>query len=187
MAPRLLLVESEVISRRRISRFLTSGGYSVTEAASGRTALNLLATSKFDLVIADFRLMDGIEGSEVLACAEGLQPGIISLLLGRPSDLTHGKPIDAAFVVKPVQLEELRLKIGLLLIHQTRVPDIPATKVMIAKIRSQRAASMIQGARFQELRVRLEETLSQNLKLREKSRELTKELRHMRSSRSVPV
>lgn len=183
MGPRILLVESEIVSRQKISRFLSSGGYSVTEAGSGRTALNLLHTSTFDLIVSDFRLIDGTEGVEVLACAEGLQPGVILVLLGRPSDSRHWNSIDAAFVSKPVQLEELRLKIALLLIHQTRFTELAsATRIMIANMRSQRAASVIIGQRFQELRVRLEAALSENAQLRERALELKNQLRNMVSS-----
>jgi DNA-binding response OmpR family regulator len=187
MGPRILLVESEIVSRRKISQFLSSGGYSVCEAGSGRTALNLLHTSRFDLIVSDFRLIDGIKGIEVLACADSLQPGVILVLLGRPSDLRHCNSIDAAFVAKPIQLEEFRLKVSLLLVHQTRLAALaPSTRAMILNIRSQRVASVIQGQRFQELRAHLEESLSQNLRLRARALELKNQLAHMMSSLTAP-
>jgi DNA-binding response OmpR family regulator len=177
MGPRILLVESEIVSRGKISQFLSSGGYSVKEADSGRAALNLLDTFSFDLVVSDFRLMDGTEGVDVLAYADGLQPGVLTVLLGRASDLRRCGSINAAWVSKPVQLEELRLKIGLLLIHQTCVTELPpATRITIASIRSQRAWSVIQGERFQELCFRLQETRSRNLLLRERALELKGQL-----------
>lgn len=183
MGPRILLVESEIVSRQKISRFLSSGGYSVTEAGSGRTALNLLHTFTFDLIVADFRLIDGTDGVDVLASAEGLQPGVISVLLGRPSDLRHWNSIDAAFVSKPVRLEELRLKIALLLIHRTHFTELaPATRIMIAKLRFQRATSVILGHRFQELCASLQESFSQNVQLRERALELKNQLQYMISS-----
>jgi len=177
MGPRILLVYSEIVARRKISRFLSSGGYSVKEVDSGRAALNLLDTRSFDLVVSDFRLMDGTEGVDVLAYADGLQPGIITVLLGRPSDLHRCNSSNAAFISKPVRLEELRLKIGLLLIHQTCVTELsPSTRIMIASIRSQRAWSVIQAERFQELCLRLEETRSRNHLLRERALELKGQL-----------
>jgi CheY-like chemotaxis protein len=177
MGPRILLVESEIISRRKISQFLASGGYAVHEAESGRTALNLLQSSRFDLIVVDLRLIDGINGIEVVACAASLQPGVISVVLGRPKDLGDCNAIDAVFVSKPVRLEELRLKIALLLIHQTQIVGITtSTRAMIANIRSQRAASIIQGQRCEELCARLRKSFSRNLQLRERARDLKDQL-----------
>jgi hypothetical protein len=67
----------------------------------------------------------------------------------------------------------------LLLIHQTSVTELPLTsRIIIAKIRSQRAWSVIQRARFQELCCCLQETRSQNLLLRERALELKDQLQH---------
>jgi DNA-binding response OmpR family regulator len=187
MGPRLLLVESEINLRRKISEFLGAAGYSITEAARGRDALDLLATARFDLIIADAHLMDGLSGREVLAYGEALQSGIIAVLLGPPRELSGGPSMDATFITKPVRLDWLRLKLGLLLIQTRGIQLSPATRTLIAQIRSQRVASVIHNLRFEELSARLQQAFLQNSKLREEALELTKQLQQMLTSTVAPV
>jgi DNA-binding NtrC family response regulator len=125
MAPEILLVTSEIVSRRKIAEFLAAGGYSVSEAGCFETALRLLQTFRYDLIVSDFHLIDRSDGVDLLSCAERIQPGVISVLMGREGDLRRCKSASSAFICKPVPLPALRLKIGLLLIHRSRATDMP--------------------------------------------------------------
>ena len=60
---RVLIAEDDPHLRTVVRMVLETGGYDVTEARSGREALELMATSSFALVIADMRMpiMTGAE------------------------------------------------------------------------------------------------------------------------------
>ena len=62
-SPRILLVDDEEKMRHLISIMLERKGYSVTQAADGRQALEQLLETSFDMVISDIKMphMDGIE------------------------------------------------------------------------------------------------------------------------------
>ena len=59
---KLLLVEDDEVDREAVRRLL-GAGYVVTNAATGKEALELIAASPPDAVLLDFRLpdMDGID------------------------------------------------------------------------------------------------------------------------------
>ncbi|MBF0266462.1 MAG: response regulator [Gammaproteobacteria bacterium] len=63
---RILIVDDMSSMRGVIKMFLTEGGFhNLTEASNGQTALSLLKTQKFDLVICDWD-MPGMTGLELL-------------------------------------------------------------------------------------------------------------------------
>lgn len=64
--PKVLVVDDSVSARRTLSRMLQRRGFSVTEAADGLEALDLLRTSTFSLVLTDLE-MPRLEGMELLA------------------------------------------------------------------------------------------------------------------------
>ncbi|WP_254511590.1 putative bifunctional diguanylate cyclase/phosphodiesterase [Anatilimnocola floriformis] len=63
---KLLVVDDEEMNRDMLSRRLEIEGYEAVCADSGRTALQLLATTDFDAVLLD-AMMPGMSGYEVLA------------------------------------------------------------------------------------------------------------------------
>jgi signal transduction histidine kinase/DNA-binding response OmpR family regulator len=63
---RVLAVDDEAAARDLIRNALAPERFEVTEAGSGRAALDLMATEQFDLVVCDLD-MPGIDGFEVIA------------------------------------------------------------------------------------------------------------------------
>ncbi len=72
MPQTILVVEDNPITRKMLRLALQAEGYSVLEAPDGRTALELTARSKPDLIIQDLLLpdMDGRNRSGVSDCSE---------------------------------------------------------------------------------------------------------------------
>jgi two-component system response regulator GlrR len=63
--PRILLVDNDPESRRRVKKLLEEQGYRVDCAESGEQALRLLTKDSFDLAISETRLPD-ISGSDLM-------------------------------------------------------------------------------------------------------------------------
>ncbi|MDI9334720.1 MAG: adenylate/guanylate cyclase domain-containing response regulator [Cytophagales bacterium] len=62
---RILVVDDQVMTRTLISNWLTNDGYDVCEAKDGLSALDMLNTQDFDLVVLDIE-MPKLSGIEVL-------------------------------------------------------------------------------------------------------------------------
>jgi CheY-like chemotaxis protein len=104
---KLLLVENEAISRAALTQFLVNEGYSVVPLASGEEALKILETENFDVVITDYRNGDAVTGVDVLRRFDELTPGRGKILMSAYAPHEIGLLADAAFVPKPVDLEDL--------------------------------------------------------------------------------
>ena len=61
----ILAVDDNRVSRLKLARTLEGGGYSVSQAAGGRIALDMLRSGAFDLVLLDI-LMPEVDGFQVL-------------------------------------------------------------------------------------------------------------------------
>ncbi len=61
----ILAVDDNRMSRLKLARTLEGGGYSVSQADGGRTALDMLRSEGFDLVLLDI-LMPEVDGFQVL-------------------------------------------------------------------------------------------------------------------------
>lgn len=109
---RLLLVEDEAVSRLGLTRFLIAEGYAVTSVASGEEALKQLDAESFDGVITDSKLGHGVNGIDILTRFESLNPGAAKLLItAHPPGHVGEQTVGAIYVSKPVDLEELLLKL----------------------------------------------------------------------------
>jgi len=112
---RILVAEDEEALRGFVARALTDVGHTVTVAADGAEALDLIARGAFDLLLADIKMpvMDGI----ALALAAGRDhPDLIILLMTGYADQrerAHG--LDALIhdiIAKPFTLEEIRAAVS---------------------------------------------------------------------------
>src|SRR5258705_10375449 len=81
----VLVVEDNDLERKITADTLREEGFAVEEAAMGKRAMELLALSRFDVVLTDL-MMPGMSGEELLAKVRGAYPG------GQAVGLTaHGK------------------------------------------------------------------------------------------------
>jgi len=114
---RVLVVDDEAPIRRPMTRFLTRRGAQVYEAGDGVAALELLATQPVDVIIADLR-MPRMGGAELYEALEGTRPELAARVLFLSGDVSQlAEPGNAPvprerLLVKPVELEELELRIA---------------------------------------------------------------------------
>ena len=114
---RLLLVEDDVELGRAIERALSRDGTQVDWLMDGALALRALASEKFEVVILDLTL-PGIDGIEVLRRmrAENIAVPVL-IMTARDTIDERVLGLDSGaddYVVKPVDLKELRSRINAL-------------------------------------------------------------------------
>jgi CheY-like chemotaxis protein len=107
---RILLVEDHGDTRHTLSRLLTHFGHQTSVADSTRSALEMMASQQFDVVLCDIGLPDG-SGYEVIAQAKRKRPvkAVAITGFGTEEDIRRGKEAGFDFhLVKPVDFHELR-------------------------------------------------------------------------------
>lgn len=121
MGERILVVDDEATLRANIVRFLARRDYEVVAASSAEEALEVLAASPFDVVITDVR-MPGMSGLQLLEAVTARWPDTLVLLI--TAHASADTAIEALrlgaqdYVVKPLSLKELLVKVQRLLEHR---------------------------------------------------------------------
>ena len=118
MDQRILLVEDESHLVDVIKLNLELEGYVVKVAGDGKEAINLFNSQRFDLIILDIMLpnVDGITVCETVRLKNETIPILILSAKGTSSDRIGGLKAGADdYLVKPFNLEELLLRVQLLL------------------------------------------------------------------------
>ena len=69
----VLLIDDESVLRQAVALTLTRSGHSVSEAADGRVAIDLLNERPFDVVVTDLHMPEN-DGMEVVRLAQSLSP-----------------------------------------------------------------------------------------------------------------
>jgi CheY-like chemotaxis protein len=110
----ILVVDDEASVRKAIKMLLQFEGHVVQTADSGEAALALLETTRFDLIITDFSMLE-MNGEQLAARVKQLRPGqpIIMATASAHKIDVDGKPsINVDHVLfKPFSLIELRAAI----------------------------------------------------------------------------
>jgi DNA-binding NtrC family response regulator len=70
-----LLVDDDNRFRSTLARFLKREGYLVNDAGNGADVLRLIEKRSFDFVVSDYDLKSEINGLDVIAKFNELQPG----------------------------------------------------------------------------------------------------------------
>jgi CheY-like chemotaxis protein len=108
---RVLLVEDEPQVRQFVLSQLLTLGYTVSAAATGREALDLLERGAcFDLLFTDVVLPKGMSGVELSQRAVRLCPGLKVLLTSGYSEEVfehHGRPENIPLLPKPYRRKQL--------------------------------------------------------------------------------
>jgi CheY-like chemotaxis protein len=112
---RILLVEDDALVREHLASQLTSLGYHVVAAASGRDALKLFkAAPIIDLLFTDV-VMPGMNGRELAEKLLNVRPNLkVVFTSGYPeSSIVHNGKLDAGVTLlsKPYKIEALAAKI----------------------------------------------------------------------------
>lgn len=124
---RLLIVEDQIDLAENLFEFLGESRYALDFAADGLTALHLLATNPYDVIVLDL-MLPGVSGFEIcqrirrdLQCAT---PIILMTARGALADKEKGFECGADdYLVKPFELRELQLRIDAL--HRRYTPRKP--------------------------------------------------------------
>ena len=107
---RILLVEDHGDTRQTLSRLLTHFGHQISVADNTQSALAIMQSQKFDVVLSDIGLPDG-SGYDVISQAKQKQPvkAVAITGFGTDEDVRRGKEAGFDFhLVKPIDFHELR-------------------------------------------------------------------------------
>jgi len=117
---KILVVDDDTAHRMMLHAVLSDEGYTVAEADDGTTAVNTVKEEFYDLILMDVRMteMDGIEALEEI---KKISPGIpVLMMTAYPSVSPAVKAIKLGaldYLTKPLDTDELRLRIAKLLGH----------------------------------------------------------------------
>jgi DNA-binding NtrC family response regulator len=112
--PSILVVEDEAKMRRLIELELADQGFVARTVADAETALKLVNTNQFDLIVTDLKLpgLSGIEFLQTVKRANAAIPIIIMTAFGTVESAVEAMKIGASdYVLKPFSLAELVLVI----------------------------------------------------------------------------
>ena len=114
----ILVVEDDKDLNRTVCAFLNSSGYKATGCLSASDAYDAMYATMFDLIVSDI-MMPGIDGFEFAKTVRSLNENIPILFMTARDDFAskqRGYRIGVDdYMVKPIDLDELFLRIGALL------------------------------------------------------------------------
>lgn len=114
----ILVVEDDKDLNRTVCAFLSSGGYETTGCLNAADAYDAMYDRVFDLIVSDI-MMPGIDGYEFVKTVRSLNENIPILFMTARDDFAskqRGYRIGVDdYMVKPIDLDELFLRIGALL------------------------------------------------------------------------
>lgn len=123
----ILVIDDEVQIRRLLDITLSSNGYKVIEASSGKEGIATAATHHPDMIILDLSLPD-IDGIEVLKKIREWYFSPVMILSVRNSEEDIVNALDCGsndYLVKPFRTGELLARMRVALRHSGDVPDEP--------------------------------------------------------------
>lgn len=115
---KILVVEDDRELNRSVCSFLNQSGYEATGCLSGEEAYDVMYNTVFDLIVSDI-MMPGIDGFEFVKTVRSLNENIPILFMTARDDFAakqRGYRVGVDdYMVKPIDLDELFLRIGALL------------------------------------------------------------------------
>ena len=131
---KILIVEDNQDFNKAVSTYLTQYGYDVFSAYNANEAYDLLYENSIDLIISDI-MMPGADGFEFASTVRETNKEIPILFVTAKDDLMskrmgYGMGIDD-YLVKPIDLDELNLRLGALL---RRAQIAENKKVVVGKL-----------------------------------------------------
>ena len=121
MHSRILLVDDEEIIQIGISRYLSSKGYSVSQAFSLSQARSMIEKEVFDAVLLDVKLPDGISLDFIQEITAKFCSTPVIVISGMADVSTAVKAMRMGainFITKPMEIEGLGLSIQKCLEHE---------------------------------------------------------------------
>ena len=115
---KILVVEDDLDLNRTVCAFLNQSGYEATGCLNAADAYDAMYETVFDLIISDI-MMPGVDGFEFAQNVRAINGNIPILFTTARDDMAskqRGFRLGADdYMVKPIDLEELALRIGALL------------------------------------------------------------------------
>ena len=115
---KILIVEDDTELNKTVTSFLNHSGYEAFGVTSATEAYDALYADTYDLIVSDI-MMPTIDGFELARTVRELNPNIPILFMSARDDIaskTRGFRIGVDdYMVKPIDLDELFLRIGALL------------------------------------------------------------------------
>jgi diguanylate cyclase (GGDEF)-like protein len=111
--PQILIVDDEVGVRDSMNEFIQMAGYNSTMASSAEEALALLKKNNIQVVITDI-MLPGMGGLELTKLIKRDFNSDVIVMTGYSGDYSYEEAINMGasdFVIKPVRLEELLLRL----------------------------------------------------------------------------
>lgn len=116
---KILIIDDDTFICEILKKQLDSNGYQVETAFSGKSGMEAIKGSKFDLVLCDFRLPD-TDGLEVLQKIKALSPATVVIIITAYADVRQAVKLMKMgaedYITKPLQQEEIlaliRKKLG---------------------------------------------------------------------------
>ena len=113
MSIQVLIVDDEVDVRNSMNTYINHAGFSTELAASAEEGLDQLKDRKFDVVITDI-MLPGVSGLELTKIIKNKYDSDVIVMTGYSDDYSYEEAITVGasdFVIKPVRLEELVLRL----------------------------------------------------------------------------
>jgi two-component system OmpR family response regulator len=114
MAPKILVVDDEPNIRSLLGETLRIAGFDPSLASDGQTAVNLLRSQNFDLVLLDINMprMSGLETMKQMRSFLPTIPVIVVSARQEKVDVVQGFRVGADdYISKPFDLEELVMRV----------------------------------------------------------------------------
>jgi two-component system response regulator PilR (NtrC family) len=128
--PHILVIDDELSMRELLDYMLRREGYQVSCAENGTTAIEMIDSTPYDLLLCDIRLGD-ISGLEVLRHSKEKQPDAVVILISAyASTETAVEAMNAGaydYLPKPFENEELKLAI----VNGLRMKTVEQEKEML--------------------------------------------------------
>ncbi|MCK4987774.1 MAG: diguanylate cyclase [Desulfobacterales bacterium] len=109
----ILIVDDDLSIRNTMQEYINNAGYASLTASTAEEALDLVKKNNFTVVVTDIRLpgMGGLELTKVIKKDNGAD---VIVVTGYSDDYSYEEAINVGasdFVIKPVRLEELLLRL----------------------------------------------------------------------------
>jgi len=123
---RILIVDDELIMRESLAGWLERDGHDIVTAASGEEALDILKTTRFDILLVDIK-MEGISGLEVLTQVKESDPEVAVVMITAYGSISTA--IEAMkngahdYLLKPFDPNELGILIEKIIQHQAQARE----------------------------------------------------------------
>jgi two-component system cell cycle response regulator len=109
----VLIVDDDLSVRNTMDEYIANAGFSTLAASSAEEALELIEKNNFAVVITDIRL-PGLGGLELTKVIKEKNGSDVIVVTGYSDDYSYEEAINIGasdFVIKPVRLEELLLRL----------------------------------------------------------------------------